>query len=134
MTKLRCAHCGSRFTPAPQVPKQTYCSKTACQKARRRQWQKNKLQSDPDYRDNQARAQKAWAIRNPDYWRLHRKCGSNYSIETESEHGSSKKQGNATTKMGASNTPSILRQALKDGVFRLKVLSEPDGNKMDVWC
>ena len=31
-----------------------------CQKERRRQWQKNKLQTDPDYRDNQARAQKAW--------------------------------------------------------------------------
>lgn len=26
-----------------------------------------------------------------------------------------------------------MRKALQDGVFRLKVLSEPDGVKMDVW-
>lgn len=60
MTKLRCAHCGARFIPAPQVPNQAYCSKANCQKERRRQWHKSKLQSDPDYRDNQSRAQKAW--------------------------------------------------------------------------
>mgnify|MGYP006200502529 CR=1 FL=1 len=68
MTKLRCAHCGARFIPAPQVPNQAYCSKANCQKERRRQWQKSKLQSDPDYRDNQSRAQKAWTDRNPEYW------------------------------------------------------------------
>ena len=61
MTKLRYAHCNDLFTPAPQVPKQTYCSKPKCQKERRKQWQKNRLQSDPDYRANQSRAQKAWS-------------------------------------------------------------------------
>lgn len=60
MTKLSCIHCGARFLPVPQVPNQTYCSKPDCQKERRRQWQKSKRQSDPDYRDNQSRAQKAW--------------------------------------------------------------------------
>jgi hypothetical protein len=69
MTKLRCLHCGTSFTPVPQVPNQAYCSKPDCQKKRRRQWQKNKLQSDPDYRENQSRAQKAWTDKNPDYWR-----------------------------------------------------------------
>ncbi len=59
MTKLSCVHSGARFLPLPQVPNQAYCSKPDCQKERRRQWQKSKRQSDPDYRDNQSRAQKA---------------------------------------------------------------------------
>lgn len=41
--------------------------------------------------------------------------------------------GNPSIKMDSSNSPSILRKALQDGVFRLKVLAEPDGVKMDSW-
>ncbi len=88
MTKLRCAHCGIRFTPAPQVPNQAYCSKPDCQKERRRQWQKSKLQSDPDYRDNQSRAQKAWTDRNPEYWRNHRLNRPDYGNTLPGEQAS----------------------------------------------
>ena len=67
-----CACCGKPFAPHPQVPDQAYCSAPACQRARKRQWQRDKLQSDPDYRINQRAAQQAWAQRNPDYWRDYR--------------------------------------------------------------
>ncbi|HQZ03714.1 MAG TPA: hypothetical protein PKW99_13785 [Thauera sp.] len=30
------------------------------------------MQTDPDYRDNQSRSQRAWLDRNPDYWRTYR--------------------------------------------------------------
>lgn len=30
------------------------------------------MQTDPDYRDNQSRSQRAWMDRNPDYWRTYR--------------------------------------------------------------
>jgi hypothetical protein len=30
------------------------------------------MQSDPAYRDNQSRSQRAWLDRNPDYWRTYR--------------------------------------------------------------
>jgi hypothetical protein len=30
------------------------------------------MQSDPDYRDNQSRSQRAWLDRDPDYWRSYR--------------------------------------------------------------
>ena len=68
MTSLRCAHCGAPFQPRPQTPQQTYCSAPACQRARKRRWQQNKLASDPHYRDNQRSAQQAWAARNRGYW------------------------------------------------------------------
>ncbi len=63
-----CLHCGQEFTPNPRVQLQTYCSADACQHARRRQWQATKRKNDPDYHDNQARAQKAWSERHPEYW------------------------------------------------------------------
>ncbi len=67
-----CACCGKPFEPRPQVPDQAYCSAPDCQRARKRQWQRAKLQSDPDYRINQHAAQQAWALRNQDYWRNYR--------------------------------------------------------------
>jgi len=134
MTKLRCIHCGARFIPAPQVPNQAYCSKANCQKERRRQWHKSKLQSDPDYKDNQSRAQKAWSDRNPDYWRQHRQGKPDYGNPMSAEQDfNAESPGNPSIKMDSSNSPSILRKALQDGVFRLKVLAEPDGVKMDSW-
>jgi len=76
MESKTCAACGQTFQPHHKVPNQTYCSSPACQKARRQNWQRDKQQSDPDYRDNQRRVQRAWIDRNPDYWREYRKSNS----------------------------------------------------------
>lgn len=134
MTKLRCVYCGTGFTPVPQVPNQAYCSKPDCQKERRRQWQKNKLQSDPDYRDNQSRAQKAWTDKNPDYWRKYRQGSLDYGNPLKDEQDSQLPESrNKSVKMDSLNPHQIFRVALHDGVFRLRVLAEPDGVKMDVW-
>jgi len=67
-----CLACGSAFHPLLQVPNQRYCSAAACQRERRRRWQREHLRSDADYRDNQARAQARWRVRHPDYWRQYR--------------------------------------------------------------
>jgi len=69
----RCQHCKRKFTPHPAVKKQWYCGSADCQRARKKMWQRQKLKSDPDYRENQAKAQKAWRERNRDYWRHYRK-------------------------------------------------------------
>lgn len=72
MSLKTCLHCGMPFTPCATVPSQTYCSAEACQRARRCRWQANKRLTDPDYHDNQARAQKAWQERHPKYWAEYR--------------------------------------------------------------
>jgi hypothetical protein len=41
-------------------------------------WQKQKLRKDDDYKKNQARAQNAWAKRNPEYWRNYRENHPEY--------------------------------------------------------
>ena len=79
MESKRCAACGQAFRPRPQIPQQCYCAAPACQRERRRSWQLAKRESDPDYHDNQARAQRAWRERNPDYWREYRREHPDYS-------------------------------------------------------
>ncbi|WP_072619070.1 MULTISPECIES: hypothetical protein [Pandoraea] len=67
-----CSACGAAFVPLAHVPRQRYCSSKACQRARRRDWQKSRLRIDADYRDNQARAQARWRAGHASYWREYR--------------------------------------------------------------
>ena len=78
MSSTLCACCGRPFEPRPQVPGQAYCSSPNCQRARKREWQRAKLQSDPDYRINQRAAQQAWSQRNQEYWRDYRDARHEY--------------------------------------------------------
>jgi hypothetical protein len=73
-----CKHCQSPFRPHYKVPDQKYCSSRTCQKARRREWQKQKLQEDDAYKENQRDAQLAWQKKNPDYWRNYRNKHPDY--------------------------------------------------------
>ena len=79
MGRKRCAACGERFSPCRHVPDQQYCSKPACQRERRRRWQREKLRRDPDYRANQAVAQRRWCERYRDYWRKYRQSHPDYT-------------------------------------------------------
>jgi hypothetical protein len=74
----RCVSCGREFLPSPRVKSQQYCADRACQRARKRLWQKGKLAHDEDYRLNQNAAQKAWRDKNPGYWKNYRKTHSKY--------------------------------------------------------
>jgi hypothetical protein len=73
-----CVCCGQPFQPRPQNPTQTYCSQPACQRARKRDWQRRKRASDPDYRANDQAAQQAWAQAHPQYWRTWRERHPDY--------------------------------------------------------
>ena len=79
MPTARCAACRRAFRVRPQVRDPRYCSAPACQRARRKRWQKKKRATDLDYRENQTRAQEAWRNRHPDYWRAYRKAHDAYT-------------------------------------------------------
>jgi hypothetical protein len=72
MKERRCAGCGEAYRPCPRVRDQEYCGKERCRRTRRRRWQRAKRQEDADYRDNQARAHRAWAGENSTYWQAYR--------------------------------------------------------------
>jgi hypothetical protein len=79
MGRKRCAACGDGFTQRRNVPSQQYCSKSECQRERRRRWRKEKLSQDADYRANQAAAQRRWHERHPEYWRRYRQSHPEYT-------------------------------------------------------
>ena len=79
MDERRCVACRRVFRVRAQTPKQRYCSAPECQRERRRRWQREKRGSDPDYRENQVRAQQGWAKRHPEYWRHYRAEHPEYS-------------------------------------------------------
>ena len=72
----QCQHCGQDFTPIRC--NQKYCTCRSCQKSRKRKWQKEKLERDPDYNANQRDAQKRWCEKNKDYWQKYRSTHPGY--------------------------------------------------------
>lgn len=85
MENRRCAGCRRRFTPRAQTPNQRFCSAAACQRERRRRWQREKRRSDPDYQENQARAQQRWAERHREYWREYRATHPQYTARNRAQ-------------------------------------------------
>ncbi|MGH8522851.1 MAG: hypothetical protein ACREXY_01080 [Gammaproteobacteria bacterium] len=85
MGRERCVGCGDLFTPRRNVTHQRFCSDPECQRRRRARWQRAKLKQDPDYRANQAEAQRRWRERHPDYWREYRRSHPEYSARNREQ-------------------------------------------------
>jgi len=131
MGNKHCVACGQPFQPRPQVPHQSYCAAPGCQRERRRQWQRLKLQSDSDYQENQARAQQGWSRRNPKYWRKYRKSHPKYVERNRAlqHERNAKAMVVPIAKMDVSN-PVI---PLPSGIYRLSLIADAGIAKMDVW-
>lgn len=126
MERIHCANCGDWFEPRPQTPHQTYCPSRDCQRARKRQWQREKLRTDPDYRLNQREAQRVWLDRNPDYWRQYRLDHPDYVAGNRARQRSSPiSVSDDLAKMDACLAPS--------GIYRITPLSISDGATADSW-
>lgn len=130
MGKKRCVACGTYFQTRPHVPHQTYCSASVCQRERRQAWQRYKLQSDPDHRDNKSRAQQSWAQKNPDYWRNYRKSHPQY-VE---RNRSMQRERNATRERDtiAKKDASIAEFPPPPGVYRIRLVAAGEIAKTDV--
>jgi hypothetical protein len=77
--KRRCRHCGCLFKVCNKVKKHDYCNEKACQLAKKRIWQKEKLKADQTYREDQRSAQQDWHANNPGYWKQYRRKNKRYT-------------------------------------------------------
>jgi len=73
MEQIQCIYCGDFFDSSPRHKNQPACKKTACQKAKKADWQRHKMKIDPVYNASQKISQKQWAKANPGYWKQYRK-------------------------------------------------------------
>jgi hypothetical protein len=138
MAKRRCAACGCLFVPRCNVPQQGYCCERACQRTRRRRWQRQKFKSDADYRVNQAAAQRRWRERHPEYWRTYRQRHPEYTARNRAQQGErNRRQRSGAT--GPSPAPIAKMDAyaterpVRSGTYRLIPVSAPGIAKMDAY-
>jgi hypothetical protein len=138
MAQRRCAGCGCLFVPRHNVPQQRYCSKGACQRTRRRRWQRQKLKADADYRANQAAAQRRWRERHPAYWRDYRQRRPDYAERNREQQRERNRRGRSVG-TGPSSPPLAKMDAyrsqtpVRSGTYRLIPVSTPEVAKMDAY-
>jgi len=136
MCQKQCAACDDLFTPRPNVPDQSFCSKPECQRERRRSWQKKKLKEDADYRTNQRVAQKRWRKRNPDYWRRYRQSHPEYTARNREQQRQRNRKRHRTATVPS--PPMIAKvdeceskKGVVSGTYRLIPVTGPEFAKMD---
>ncbi len=114
---IRCAHCRSRFVPNPRVKTQRFCSAKPCQQARKTEWQRHKMATDPDYQANQRESQSAWRTQHPGYWRAYRQRRPGYGERNRilQRHRDHQRRPKPLAKMDALETVSFV----KPGIYHL---------------
>ena len=68
----RCPYCYQQFVPSPFCSRQKVCSQPPCQSRRRRDYRRQKLQQDPEYRQVCRESWQKWSASHPDYRRQYR--------------------------------------------------------------
>ena len=72
MQQILCVYCGDLFDASPRHKNQIACKKPECQKAKKAEWQRHKMKTDPIYSASQEISKKEWARANPGYWKRYR--------------------------------------------------------------
>jgi hypothetical protein len=138
MATRRCAACGCLFEPRRNVPAQRYCCERACQRTRRRRWQRAKLKADADYRANQAAAQRRWQEAHPHYWRDYRERHPEAAARNrERQHQRNRRRRAVGTRPAL---PRVAKMAaygsekpLPSGTYRLVPVTPAGVAKMDAY-
>ena len=133
-----CCHCHCFFQSRSQNPNQQYCSRPACQRARKSKYQRKKMAEDEAYRDNQREAQRQWRGKNSGYWREYRKRNTAYT-ESNRAHQKDRNQrkrqdGDQIKSAIAKMDVSTIGKALPSGRYRLTLVDDDKGGmvaKMD---
>ena len=62
-----CRYCEQEFKPSRYHPDQDVCSSKECQRRRRTEYHRKKIEQDPIYREQCRDSQRKWREQNPDY-------------------------------------------------------------------
>ena len=131
----QCGCCKIMFRPDRYHPHQGYCSKEQCQRRRRTVWQRNKLKTDADYRENQADAQALWMAKNPDYWKNYRASHPAYVERNRLKQQQRRTGSNPVLPQPQPDVAkmdfALLQQPVVSGSYRLTLLNGSGVAKMD---
>ncbi|MCY1537358.1 hypothetical protein D9M68_728490 [compost metagenome] len=124
----QCQACGLPFEVRPQTPGQRFCPAPECQRRRRREWQRRRLATDADYRENQAQAQRSWVAGHPEYWREYRELHPAYAARNREQQ----KRRNVTNRIAKMDVWKRLT-AVRSGIYALSPAPQTLIAKMDPW-
>ncbi len=68
----RCSYCQQLFLPSIYRPQQQVCSRPECQRRRRTEYHRRKLETDPEYHQVARDSQQKWRQAHPEYVRQYR--------------------------------------------------------------
>jgi hypothetical protein len=75
MSDRRCRYCQQLFQPSRFRPHQFVCSRSDCQRQRRRDYHRGKIETDPEYAQVVRDSRRKWREAHPDYqknyWQTH---------------------------------------------------------------
>jgi hypothetical protein len=138
MKKRPCKNCRRLFEISPQKPDQKYCKREKCQRAWKNAWQKEKMRTDDDYRQNQNDAQERWCKKNPDYYKTYREKNPAYTKKNrlaQAERNRKKRSvsnqiaiDDSIAKMDVLNNKNLI----KSGRYTIISADNPEFAKMDV--
>ena len=138
MESIPCVHCGIYFIPRNR--KQTHCSRSVCQRARKAAWQRFKMKTDPDYRTQQKLSQRKWLEDNPDYWKRYRqknpdKAERNRALQhirnRRNRHAHRAGSTEVIAKMDARKPPDI---ELVGCFYLVPVIAKMDVSKVNIYA
>lgn len=73
MDDRRCRYCQKLFRPSKYQPRQMVCGDPLCQRRRRADYHREKVATDPEYREVCRDSLRKWRSSNPDYWKSYRR-------------------------------------------------------------
>lgn len=111
---FQCACCGRHLLRDPRVKNQRYCGRKKCQQARKNRWQRQKMQTDPDYRANKIDSQQEWRQKNKGYSKQYRRNNLSY-VERNRELQRKRDQRNRIRIDSPASTP-LVNLAKKDAL------------------
>nr|WP_321466172.1 hypothetical protein [uncultured Desulfobulbus sp.] len=128
---FRCACCKRILTRNSKVKNQRYCGVKDCQRARKRKWQREKLESDPDHRANKRESQRAWQSKNPSYWQEYRRKNPTYgerNRQLQRVRDRAKRQVPVKDGLAKTDTlPPFFKDTSMTGVWSFR-LARPEGD------
>jgi len=81
----RCPYCLDWFQTSVYCPQQIVCSQPECQRRRRVEYHRRKLQADPEYRQVTRDSQKKWRTAHPHYDREYRAQHLQYHVRNRQQ-------------------------------------------------
>jgi hypothetical protein len=72
MVERRCRYCERIFQPSKYQPGQSVCGEPSCQRRRRADDHRQRIITDPEYRQVCLDSVQKWRAQNLDYWRRYR--------------------------------------------------------------